>query len=117
MITRTFSHIPSIGKERERYFWEAGLVGWDEVLNTRDLFDEGPPEHLEAALVESKEKLQAGDARWFEERLATDEAWRLAPDFDDGRIAYLDIETDGSPGDQPNKVRKLKSPSGSSPQP
>jgi uncharacterized protein YprB with RNaseH-like and TPR domain len=101
MLTRTFQHIPSIGKERERYFWEAGLIGWDAVLNTRDLFDEGPPEHLEAALFESKEKLAAGDARWFEDRLATDQQWRIAHDFDDGRIAYLDIETDGSPGDKP----------------
>ncbi|MCZ7645592.1 MAG: ribonuclease H-like domain-containing protein [Planctomycetota bacterium] len=100
MLTRTFLHLPGSGPQRERGLWDAGVLCWDDCLARipRDLFDESPAEAFEAMLCESRERLRAGDAHWFEERLGA-EAWRLAPDFDDGRIVYLDIETDGSPGD------------------
>ncbi len=95
MLTRTFIHIPGIGPKRERTLWNDGIVCWEDWLKDRDLFDEGPPAPAEQQLTLSRQKLAEGDARWFEERLGPGEAWRLAQDFDDGRIAYLDIETDG----------------------
>ena len=99
VLTRTFIHLPQVGPERERAFWADGLLCWDDMLSTRDLFDIGPPTSHEECLVESRSRLAAGDARWFEENLSSKHAWRMAADFDDGRVAYLDIETDGSPGD------------------
>jgi len=99
LLTRSFIHLPKIGPRRERQYWEDGIVCWDDLLHDRDLFDQGPPPALEEALVLSRQKLAEGDASWFEEQLGPSHLWRLARDFDDGRIAYLDIETDGSPGD------------------
>jgi uncharacterized protein YprB with RNaseH-like and TPR domain len=95
MLTRTFIHIPGIGPKRERAYWHDGITCWDDMLQDRDLFDEGPPAFIEQQLTLSRQKLLESDARWFEERLGPSCTWRLAPDFDDGRIAYMDIETDG----------------------
>src|SRR5690349_12708535 len=96
MLTRTFIHVPGVTAARERAYWHDGLMCWDDVLGHRDLFDDGPPSAMEQDLTLSRLKLADGDARWFEERLGPAEAWRLAADFDDGRIAYLDIECDGT---------------------
>lgn len=96
MLTRTFLHIAGIGPKRERSIWSDGILSWDDMLDDRDLFDQGPPPHVEQEITLSRQKLSQGQARWFEERLGPTEAWRLGADFDDGRIAYLDIETDGS---------------------
>jgi uncharacterized protein YprB with RNaseH-like and TPR domain len=98
MLTRTFLHLAGIGLKRERAYWHDGIICWQDLLNDRDLFNHGPSPVLEQQLALSQRKLADGDARWFEDRLGSDSAWRLTPDFDDGRIAYLDIETDGSPG-------------------
>lgn len=95
MLTRTFLHIPGIGPKRERDYWSDGITSWDDMLKDRDLFDDGPPPAIEQHLTTSRQMLLDGNARWFEERLGPDKAWRLAADFDNGRIAYLDIETDG----------------------
>ncbi|HEY3322462.1 MAG TPA: ribonuclease H-like domain-containing protein [Planctomycetota bacterium] len=98
MLERTFIHIPGVGPKREQRIWHDGILCWDDMLKDRDLFDDGPPAPLEQEITLSRSKLADGDARWFEQRLGAGHAWRLAPDFDDGRIAYLDIETDGSTG-------------------
>lgn len=99
MLTRSFIHLTGIGPEREKAFWRDGLLCWDDVLAHRDLFDEGPTPALEQELTLSRQKLAEGNASWFEQRLGENEAWRMAADFDDGRIAYLDIETDGTKQD------------------
>ena len=96
MLTRTFIHIGGVGHARERGFWNDGMVSWNAMLADRDLFDEGPPPLMEQELSLSRQKLAEGDARWFEQRLGPEDSWRIASDFDDGRIAYLDIETDGA---------------------
>ena len=100
MLTRTFIHIPGIGPKREREIWGDGILSWADMLKDRDLFDDGPPPAMEQAVTLSRQKLTAGDAQWFERGLGANEAWRMAADFDDGRIAYLDIETDGGEATQ-----------------
>ncbi|MCK6474799.1 MAG: ribonuclease H-like domain-containing protein [Planctomycetes bacterium] len=100
MLTRTFLHLPGVGPKRERRYWGDGVLSWDDLLADRDLFDTGPAAPLEAAVTESRAKLAAREARWFEGRLGGTHFWRAARDFDDGAIAYLDIETDGSAGDR-----------------
>lgn len=100
MLTRTFIHIPGIGPKRERAIWNDGLLSWDHMLADRDLFDDGPPPAMEQAITLSRKKLAEGDAHWFEQKLGSADSWRMAADFDDGRIAYLDIETDGAEATQ-----------------
>jgi uncharacterized protein len=95
MLTRTFIHISGVGPKHEKRIWNDGIVCWDDMLRDRDLFDDGPPPVIEQEITLSRTKLANGDARWFEQRLGPSESWRIAADFDDGRIAYLDIETDG----------------------
>lgn len=75
------------------------MLCWDDLLGQRNLFDDEPDSPLATELAHSRQRLASGDAHWFEKRLGSEHAWRMAADFDDGRIAYLDIETDGSPGD------------------
>ncbi len=89
-------HIPGVGPDKERTIWRESILNWDEMLRDRDLFDNGPPSHIEQALTLSRLKLAEGDTKWFQGRLGAEHAWRMAADFDDGRIAYLDIETDGA---------------------
>lgn len=95
MLRRTFCHIPRIGAATERKYWRDGLRCWDDALAPG----------AEAALgnkaawvrqfaAESRERLEAGDARWFHDRLPAGETWRLYADFRD-RAAYVDIETTG----------------------
>ncbi|HLX61680.1 MAG TPA: ribonuclease H-like domain-containing protein [Planctomycetota bacterium] len=101
MLTRSFIHLSGVTHARERHLWHDGLVSWDDMLSQRDLFDDGPAPALEQELSLSRLKLAESDSRWFEERLGPSHAWRMAADFDDGRIAYLDIETDGQRPDEP----------------
>jgi uncharacterized protein YprB with RNaseH-like and TPR domain len=96
MLTRTFIHIPGIDPARERGYWHNGITSWSQLLNDRDLFDDGPAPAVAQHLRLSRQKLDEGDSLWFERHLGEAGAWRMAADFDDGRIAYLDIETDGA---------------------
>src|SRR3954471_15811820 len=96
MLERTFLHIPGVGPKRERDIWHDGILSWNAMMLDRDLFDQAPPPQMQQEITPSRQNLSQGNARWFEERLGPSLAWRLSADFDDGRIAYLDIETDGS---------------------
>ena len=100
MLVRSFIHLPRVGPFRERRYWEDGVLCWNDLLADRDLFDDGPSPLLVEAVLQSRLKLAEGDARWFESHLGISNAWRMAADFDDGRVAYMDIETDGSRGNE-----------------
>lgn len=95
MLTRTFLHLPGIGKASEARLKEAGLHTWDDALRAEALPLESFRHPLLAAgLAESAERLATGDALWFSERLPAPEQWRLYPHFHD-RAAFVDIETTG----------------------
>ena len=95
MLRNTFCHIPRVGAATERKYWSGGLRRWDDaggdaaggVLGTKAAW-------VRQFLDESGRRLDAGDAKWFDERLPSGEAWRLYPDFRH-RAAYVDIETTG----------------------
>ena len=46
-------------------------------------------------LAESREAFDAGELRFFQERLRSSQTWRLVPSIDPKTFAYLDIETTG----------------------
>ncbi len=92
MLTHTFCHIHGIGLKTERSLWESGISSWQSAL---------PPwrfERLERGLVsgivESVDRLEAGDPDYFAALLPASESWRLFSEFR-GQTAYLDIETNG----------------------
>jgi uncharacterized protein YprB with RNaseH-like and TPR domain len=93
MLLNTFIHLPYIGLHTEQQLWDSGLTTWDDVLKPKyslpDRF-----QHLYSPLKLSKKKLKLMDARFFIERLHSDQHWRIFPEFQDV-TAYLDIETTG----------------------
>jgi uncharacterized protein YprB with RNaseH-like and TPR domain len=97
MLTHTFLHLKGVGRELERRLWDAGVVTWEELKTFRDHIP-GVGEKKRASILEgaalSLERLAAGDARFFHDRLSAAERWRIAADFRD-RLAFVDIETTG----------------------
>jgi uncharacterized protein YprB with RNaseH-like and TPR domain len=94
MLTRTFCHIPKIGRITERKIWKSGYMTWDEALAGAKAAFGRKSEWARAHLEQSTERLAAGDAAWFDEHLPSAERWRLFNAFRD-KTAYVDIETTG----------------------
>jgi uncharacterized protein YprB with RNaseH-like and TPR domain len=97
MLTHTFLHLKGVGRELERRLWDAGAVSWEGLGTFRGRIP-GVGEKKRASILEgvevSAERLAAGDARFFHDRLSASERWRMAGDFRD-RLAFVDIETTG----------------------
>ncbi len=102
MLRNTFSHITGIGVRTERLLWERGIHSWEDCVagHARLPFGRARSAAFNGEIERSMARLQAGDARYFADRLPPDQHWRLFPEFRN-RIAYLDIETTGlgSPSD------------------
>lgn len=98
MLTQTFVHIRGIGYSTERRLWERGISDWDAFLTLpraeRTQLARSRGEDVEALVACSRERLAAGDWRFFAKRLPPREHWRAVPQFRE-RILFLDIETDG----------------------
>ncbi len=97
MLTHTFLHLKGVGRELERRLWDAGVTSWEGLRTFRGHIS-GIGAKKRAAILEgvalSRERLAAGDARFFHDRLSASERWRMAGDFRD-RLAFVDIETTG----------------------
>lgn len=96
MITRTFIHLPRVGRVTERRIWAEGVKNWDEFLATERLKAVGAQlkKVYNLILSEHKTRLEEGDARYFANVLKRREHWRLFDVFGKD-AAYLDIETTG----------------------
>jgi uncharacterized protein YprB with RNaseH-like and TPR domain len=98
MLRNTFCHIPGITLRQEKQLWDSGVHCWDqsEAFNSEAVRELS--RHCERSvkdvLMESAFALKAGDVRYFNTLLPTDQMWRLFPEFRP-QIAYLDIETTG----------------------
>ncbi len=93
MLRSTFCHLPHIGRFTEQRLWQAGIESWDDLLEGKNNFARRF-QHLNHLLIISKEKLKQGNAKFFSDRLVTDQLWRIFSEFQDS-TAYLDIETTG----------------------
>ncbi len=104
VLHHTFLHLPGLGPTTERRLWAAGINTWDDFLEagTLPLASAKVPMWREELLA-SRERLAAGDADWFGERLPPAEAWRLFFDFRE-HLACVDIETDGTPQNEVTAV-------------
>lgn len=95
MLRHTFCHAPGVGLNYERRLWERGICCWSDwggaALKGRRA------EAIRGVVECSRVALEAGDVRFFAERLPAREQWRLYNRFRD-RCAYLDIETTGLGG-------------------
>lgn len=104
MLQHTFVHLPGLGPSTERRLWAAGIHTWDDFLDadTPPLASVKVPMWRDELLA-SKERLAAGDADWFGERLSPADAWRLFFEFRE-HLACVDIETDGTPQNEVTAV-------------
>lgn len=104
MLIHTFLHLDGLGPVTEQRLWAAGIRTWDDFGQAERL--PGNPAKIAAwrrELAISRERLAAGDADYFGERLPPAEAWRLFFDFREA-LACVDIETDGTPANEVTAV-------------
>ena len=95
MLERTFCHLPRIGAATEEKLWAAGCRTWADAMDGAAESVLGSRAALvRQALAESAERLAAGDADWFADKLPSHQQWRLLGAFRDC-LAYVDIETTG----------------------
>lgn len=91
MLRSTFQLIDGIGPERESDLWSEGVTTWDQLSSAQPQYSE--------VLQTAEQRLDAGNARYFQDILRSRECWRLYADFQK-TTAFLDIETTGlSPDD------------------
>lgn len=86
MLRNSFQLIDGIGPEREADLWDDGVETWDQLAKAQ-------PEHADL-LERAGSRLNAGNARYFQDILGTRECWRLYGEFQ-RKTAFLDIETTG----------------------
>jgi uncharacterized protein YprB with RNaseH-like and TPR domain/predicted nuclease with RNAse H fold len=96
MLKNSFIHIPGIGQITEKYFWDKGILSWDDFFAKSEAlkFSKEKTEEIKKYLILSKNNLQKLDNKFFSELLQKSEYWRVYPEFK-GKIAFLDIETTG----------------------
>jgi len=93
MLERTFVHIQGIGPKTEKHLWRRGIGTWDRFLKRREtVFSEQRDSFVHEELANSL--AHRNDIRFFEERLASAELWRLYESFQ-AKAVFLDIETSG----------------------
>ncbi|MFC7070274.1 ribonuclease H-like domain-containing protein [Halobaculum lipolyticum] len=94
-IRNSFIPVRGVGATTERRMWENGIREWAEFR-----VDRAPgvgattASRIESFVDEASERLDDGDARFFDERFPSGERWRLYEDFRDG-ACFFDIETTG----------------------
>lgn len=95
MLESTFTHVPGIGLSTERRLWARGVATWTDAFERNDLpLSRGRLDQVRQILEDSRRALRAGEPKFFIDRLAPAEHWRLIGRFRD-HAAYLDIETTG----------------------
>lgn len=94
MLESSFIHLPGVGPKFEAGLRAAGICTWADALCLPLPCGPARAESLRSGIIESQQRLDAGDAVWFGECLAPSQQWRLFPHFQD-QAAYVDIETTG----------------------
>ena len=99
MLKRSFILISGVGAKRELAIWRAGVESWEDFIQKgqallpRSVFNLGLPvvkRSLQALAAPNGLAVLAG-------MLPSAEHWRFWPQYN--RVAYLDIETGGDPGE------------------
>lgn len=94
MLDTCFTHLPGVGPAFVAKLRDADIVTWDDALCKALPCGTKKAAGFLAGVAASKEKLEAGDFRWFGNALPPAELWRLYP-YCRKKAAYVDIETTG----------------------
>lgn len=93
MLEHTFIHIRGIGRKTESNLWGKGIRTWHDFMK-REKAVFSPARDLEIRDEIETSIKRRDDIRFFNDRLAPGERWRLFSSFKE-RAVYLDIETSG----------------------
>ena len=97
-LTNSFIGVRGVGEATERRLWREGVTRWADYdpAVARDCRGVGATtaDRIGAFVDEARERLADRDATFFDERLPSNERWRLYEDFR-SEAAYFDIETTG----------------------
>lgn len=99
MLKSTYVHLPGVGEHTERRIWDAGIRSWMEFVNARSVgsLASARVATLRSGVVDSIQKYEQRDWRFFDQALSARHKWRAFGDFSEQAL-YLDIETDGGFG-------------------
>lgn len=92
MLRRSFILFDGIGRKTEGRLWQSGACDWNDLLEMQEAMH---GTHLREQIEVAEERLAAGDASFFYDRLPRKEKWRMLTSMI-GRFAFVDIELDGS---------------------
>jgi uncharacterized protein YprB with RNaseH-like and TPR domain len=97
-LTNSFIGVRGVGEATERRLWREGVTRWADYdpAVARDCRGVGATtaDRIGAFVDEARERLADRDATFFDERLPSNERWRLYEDFR-SEAAFFDIETTG----------------------
>lgn len=94
ILTRTFVHVPGIGRITERSLWESGITSWEKFLGASSQNSLRSKPQVYRFVEQSLEALTNKDSAFFGKHLPRTELWRLIPQFEK-KTVFLDIETTG----------------------
>lgn len=98
MLTNTFCHLLGIGEKTERNLWGAGVTCWDSIVTQAGIkLSRALRESWSDHMQESIDNHANRNPNYFEQKLPTNQRWRLYGTFQDV-TAFLDIETTGLHG-------------------
>ncbi|MFC7154834.1 ribonuclease H-like domain-containing protein [Halomarina halobia] len=91
-IENSFIPVDGVGEKTERGLWERGITHWDDF--ERDAVGGKTGDRIEAFIETGRERLDAGDSRFFDSALPSAHRWRLYENFRE-EACFFDIETTG----------------------
>jgi len=91
-VENSFIPVRGVGEHTERRLWRDGITRWDEFDRTAV----GPKtgRRIESFIDEARDRLDRGDAEYFDSRFPAGERWRLYENFRES-VCFFDIETTG----------------------
>src|SRR3989338_10818388 len=100
MLQNSFIFLPKIGLKKEQGLWNQGILHWDNFLQAKSMrgISTEVKGYYDQQLREAKKALFAEDSFYFQQRLKSNQMWRLYEAFKDQAV-FLDIETSGYYGD------------------
>ncbi|WP_135828384.1 ribonuclease H-like domain-containing protein [Halorussus halobius] len=91
-LQNSFIAASGVGEKTERKLWRQGVTHWDDFED--GLLGPKTTENVRAFVTAARERLDAGDAAFFGDRLPSGSLWRAYDNFADD-ACFFDIETTG----------------------
>ena len=91
-IENSFIPVEGVGETTERRLWEVGVTTWDDFEG--DVVSDRKADRIYEFVDTARDRLRAGDARYFRETFPSGTHWRCYEDFRE-EACFLDIETTG----------------------